>query len=118
MRPPCGCFVRRWPRPAWSRRCSIASITTSMSRVTLRVADRLSMPPSSARPKQRNTREENEAIKAGETPEGWETKPAKNAQKDKDARWTKKNEQSFYGYKNHISVDRKHKLIRRYAETD
>ena len=69
-------------------------------------------------PKQRNTREENEAIKVGETPEGWETKPAKNAQKDKDARWTKKNEQSFYGYKNHISVDRKHKLIRRYAETD
>jgi len=69
-------------------------------------------------PKQRNTREENEAIKAGETPQGWEAKPAKNAQKDKDARWTKKNERSFYGYKNHISVDRKHKLIRRYAETD
>ena len=69
-------------------------------------------------PKQRNSREENEAIKAGKTPEGWEQKPAKNAQKDKDARWTKKHEQSFYGYKNHISVDRKHKLIRRYAETD
>ena len=69
-------------------------------------------------PKQRNTREENEAIKAGTIPESWETKSAKNAQKDKDARWTKKNEQSFYGYKNHISVDRKHKLIRRYAETD
>jgi transposase, IS5 family len=69
-------------------------------------------------PKQRNTREENEAIKTGETPEGWEAKPAKNAQKDKEARWTKKNGHSFYGYKNHISVDRKHKLIRRYAETD
>jgi transposase, IS5 family len=69
-------------------------------------------------PKQHNTREENEAIKAGKTPEGWEEKPAKDAQKDKDARWTKKNEESFYGYKNHISVDRKHKLIRRYAETD
>jgi transposase, IS5 family len=69
-------------------------------------------------PKQRNTREENEAIKAGETPEGWEAKSAKNARKDKDARWTMKNEQSFYGYKNHISVDRKHKLIRRYTETD
>jgi transposase, IS5 family len=40
-------------------------------------------------PKQRNTREENEAIKAGEMPEGWEQQPAKNAQKDKDARWTK-----------------------------
>jgi transposase, IS5 family len=69
-------------------------------------------------PRQHNTREENEAIKAGKTPEGWEEKPAKNAQKDKDARWTKKNEQNFYGYKNHVSIDRKHKLVRRYAETD
>ena len=33
-------------------------------------------------------------------------------------RWTKKHGQNFYGYKNHIGVDRKHKLIRRYAETD
>jgi transposase, IS5 family len=40
-------------------------------------------------PEQRNTREENEAIKAGKTPEGWEEQPAKNAQKGKDARWTK-----------------------------
>jgi IS5 family transposase len=69
-------------------------------------------------PKQHNTREENEAIKAAKTPEGWEDKHAKNAQKDKDARWTKKNEQNFYGYKNHVSIDRKHKLVRRYTETD
>jgi len=69
-------------------------------------------------PRQHNRREENEAIKAGRTPEGWEEKPAKNAQKDKDARWTKKNDKSFYGYKNHIGIDRKHKLIRRYTETD
>ena len=69
-------------------------------------------------PKQHNTREENEAIKAGKTPQGWDEEPAKNAQKDKDARWTKKNDQSFYGYKNHVSVDRKHKIIRRYSETD
>ena len=69
-------------------------------------------------PKQQNTRDENEAIKAGKTPEGWDEKPTKNAQKDKDARWTKKNEENFYGYKNHVSVDRKHKIIRRYAETD
>jgi transposase len=59
-------------------------------------------------PKQHNSREENEAIKAGKTPEGWEDKPAKTAQKDKDARWTKKNDKSFYGYKNHISIDRRH----------
>jgi len=71
-----------------------------------------------AAPRQRNTREENEAIKQGKMPEGWEEKPAKNAQKDKDARWTKKHGKSFYGYKNHIGVDRTHKLIRRYAPTD
>ena len=69
-------------------------------------------------PMQRNSRSENEAIKAGKTPEGWQEKPAKNAQKDKDARWTKKHDRSFYGYKNHIGIDRAHKLIRRYAETD
>ena len=33
-------------------------------------------------PKQRNTREENEAVKAGQTPEDWEQKPAKNRQKE------------------------------------
>ena len=35
-------------------------------------------------PKQRNSKDENEAIKAGRTPREWEKKPAKNAQKDKD----------------------------------
>jgi len=68
-------------------------------------------------PKQRNTKDENEAIKAGKTPEGWEEHPAKNAQKDKDARWTKKNDQSFYGYKNHVGVDKAHKLIRQWDAT-
>jgi transposase, IS5 family len=69
-------------------------------------------------PKQRNTKEENEAIKAGQTPEGWEKQPAKNAQKDKDARWTKRNDASLYGYKNHIGVDKAHKLIRKWDATD
>jgi IS5 family transposase len=69
-------------------------------------------------PRQHNSRSENAAIKAGKTPAGWQEKPAKNAQKDKDARWTKKHDQSFYGYKNHIGIDRMHKLIRRYTETD
>src|SRR5499427_5142817 len=68
-------------------------------------------------PKQRNTKEENEAIKADKTPEGWEQQPAKNAQKDKDARWTKKNDESLYGYKNHLGVDRAHKLIRKWDAT-
>jgi len=69
-------------------------------------------------PKQHNTREENEAVKAGQTPEGWEQKPAKNQQKDKDARWTKKHGQSFFGYKNHVNADARHKLIRDYDVTD
>jgi IS5 family transposase len=69
-------------------------------------------------PKQRNTREENEAVKAGQTPERWEQKPAQNRQKDKDARWTKKHGQSFFGYKNHVNADARHKLIRGYDVTD
>ena len=36
-------------------------------------------------PKQHNSREENETIKEGETPEDWKSKLAKNRQKDKDA---------------------------------
>ena len=71
-----------------------------------------------AAPRQRNSREENEAVKAGRTPEGWDQQPAKDRQKDKDARWTKKHGRSHYGYKNHINADRRHKLIRRYAVTD
>lgn len=67
-------------------------------------------------PKQRNSREENARIKQGETPEDWPEN--KRRRKDVDARWTKKNGTAFYGYKNHISVDVKHKLIRSYAVTD
>ena len=69
-------------------------------------------------PIQRNGRDENAEIKAGKTPEDWQNKPAKLAQKDVDARWTKKRGRSYFGYKNHINVDRTHKLIRRYAVTD
>ncbi len=69
-------------------------------------------------PKQRNSRDENAKIKAGEIPEGWAKQPAKRAQKDTDARWTKKHGKSHFGYKNHINVDRRHKLVRRYQVTD
>ena len=69
-------------------------------------------------PKQRNGRDENAAIRAGETPKGWDDKPARRRQKDTDARWTKKHGKSHYGYKNHVNVDRRHKLIRRYKVTD
>ena len=69
-------------------------------------------------PKQHNSREDNETIKKGETPDDWKSKPAKNRQMDKDARWTKKHERSYFGYKNHIGVDRRHKVVRRYVVSD
>jgi len=68
-------------------------------------------------PRQRNTREENEQISTGTTPEDWNEKSSKLRQKDLDARWTKKNDQTFYGYKNHVAVDVKSKLVRAYTVT-
>lgn len=61
-------------------------------------------------PVQRNTREENKQIQKGQVPDDW-SEP-KCRQKDTDARWTKKNNTSYFGYKNHIQIDVKHKLIR------
>lgn len=69
-------------------------------------------------PRQHNSRDENDAVKHGETPPDWEAKPAKMGQKDRDARWTKKHGKSFFGYKNHVNADAAHKLIRDYAVTD
>src|SRR6202522_3146668 len=69
-------------------------------------------------PKQRNSRDENEDVKAGKTPRAWKKDPSKNRQKDKDAGWTKKHGKSFYGYKNHVNADARHKLIRQYDVTD
>ena len=68
-------------------------------------------------PKQRNTREENKLIKSGKTPKTFKKNPHKSAQKDIDARWTKKNDISYYGYKNHVLIDEKFKLIRSFDVT-
>ena len=65
-------------------------------------------------PIQRNTREENKDIKEGKIPEEWKESPERLHQKDVDAMWTKKNGKSYYGYKNGISVDVEHGIIRRY----
>lgn len=80
-----------------------------------------------AAPKQRNTEAERAAIKSGLIPQGWTDKPAKLRQKDRDARWTVKFSKAkpredgvpqtdlavpAFGYKNHISIDRQHGLIR------
>lgn len=84
-------------------------------------------------PKQRNTKEEKADIRAGRIPEGWQDKPHKLRQKDMDARWTLKRGRvrtdedgkereglliPAFGYKNHISIDRRHGLIRRMKVTD
>ena len=84
-------------------------------------------------PKQRNTDGERVDIKAGRVPRAWKDKPAKLAQKDRDARWTLKRGRRKvdaqgkpypeiavpdFGYKNHISTDRAHGLIRRYQVSD
>jgi IS5 family transposase len=60
-------------------------------------------------PKQRNTREQNAQLKAGAVPPEWS--PAQRAHKDRDARWTRKGPDTFFGYKNHVKVDRRSKLI-------
>ena len=69
-------------------------------------------------PKQRNKREENATIKAGDVPQEWAEKPAKRRQKDTQARWTKKHGKSYFGYKNHVNSDVKNKFIRDYVVTD
>jgi IS5 family transposase len=86
-----------------------------------------------AAPKQRNTSAEKQAIKEGRVPEDWQGKPAKLRQKDRDARWTVKTTKAKprdgdtpkvdlaipeFGYQNHISADRRHRLIRRWLVTD
>ena len=54
----------------------------------------------------------------GKTPEEWEDRAAKLRQKDTDARWAKKGEEVHFGYKNHVKVDEKSKLIEKYEVTD
>ena len=68
-------------------------------------------------PKQRNSKEENKLIKEGKGDSLWNNKPHKKRHKDIDARWTKKRGESHYGYKNHIKVDNKTKLIDTYETT-
>jgi IS5 family transposase len=61
-------------------------------------------------PRTNLSEQERETVNKGETPTHWSDKQA--AHKDTDARWTKKHNKSFYGYKAHINTDQKHKLIR------
>ena len=87
-----------------------------------------------AAPKQRNTREEKDEIKAGRIPAEWAATPAKLRHKDRDARWTVKFTKAkqqpdgtrppvdiaipTFGYANHIAIDRRFGLIRKWLATD
>ena len=82
-------------------------------------------------PRQRMRQEEKGIIKAGGVPEDWKARPSKLSQKDRDARWRvkqgrkpqkeKKGVQEimfaipYFGYKNHLSTDRRHGWIRRWT---
>jgi IS5 family transposase len=68
-----------------------------------------------AAPKQRNSREENGQIKDGKIPKDWSQK--KRSHKDTDANWVQKNVKNYFGCKNHVEVDVKHKFIRKYKVT-
>ncbi|QZE12989.1 IS5 family transposase [Halosquirtibacter laminarini] len=69
-------------------------------------------------PRQRNSEEENKHIKENDCiPESWESNVHKIRQKDIDARWAKKGSETFYGYKNHIKIDAKSKLIDEYTSS-
>jgi IS5 family transposase len=70
-------------------------------------------------PKLRNNRQENSDLKSGKIPDEWQKEENKNKlrQKDTDAKWTRKNNQNYFGYKNHIKADVKTKLITGYKVT-
>ncbi|WP_310015137.1 transposase [Novosphingobium sp. 1748] len=80
-----------------------------------------------AAPRQRMTDEEGTIVNACGIPNEWAAKPAKPAQKERDARWTLKGGRSkkrpdgklmaeiatpIFGYKSHIGIDNAHGLIR------
>lgn len=49
-------------------------------------------------------------------PSAYET-PSSKAQRDSEATFTKKGGKTFFGYKNHVNVDRRHRLVRTYDVT-
>jgi len=73
-------------------------------------------------PRQRNTREENADIKKGAIPLEFAKKDkngnlCKLSQKDTNAQWMTKSGERHFGYKDHVNVDKKTKLITKYSVT-
>ena len=69
-------------------------------------------------PRQRNNRSENTTIKEGNGKDLWEDNEHKSRQKDTDARWARKNDETHFGYKDHIKADKDSKMIVNYSVTD
>ena len=69
-------------------------------------------------PKQHISKEEKKQLDQGEIPPDWQENPHRLSQRDMDASWTKKNNVSHFGYKNHISVDVEYGFVRCYSVTD
>ena len=65
------------------------------------------------RPRQGNSKGEDAEIKAGEIPRDGSILTLRRR-----TGCTKKGGMSYYGYKNHVSTDRRYKLVRRWAVTD
>lgn len=63
-------------------------------------------------PIQRNSRSENQQLKEGSIPKEWSQQ--KLRQKDTDAKWVSHNGKNHFGYKDHVKIDTKTKLIRKY----
>ena len=70
-------------------------------------------------PKRKNTKEQREMLKDGILPDEWADSehPQKIMQRDTDATWTKKRNESHFGYKDHVKVDVDSKLITDYVVT-
>lgn len=83
-------------------------------------------------PRQRMTKKEKETIKKGDIPEEWKEHPSKLSQKDREARWVVKYSKakvkngekaidlatSYFGYKNHISTDKRYGFVRKFHTSD
>ena len=70
-------------------------------------------------PRRKNTKEQREALKSGKTPDEWSdpAHPQKLMQRDTEAAWTKKGNESYFGYKDNVKVDLDSKFIVDYTVT-
>ena len=83
-------------------------------------------------PRQRMTKEEKETVKKGDIPDEWKENPSKLSQKDSDARWVVKYSKAkakegekaidlatpYFGYKNHVSTDKRYGFVRKFQTSD